>query len=127
LDDHSAYAGQRRHRGEFAFLSRSGARMAVGDLDPRAPAEPATELERCASLLRDLGHPAAAVDLTLPDVRECGFHVARVIVDGLQPIHFGFGEERLGGRRLFSLPHTLGFTATPTTIEELNPCPHPLA
>jgi hypothetical protein len=32
----------------------------------------------------------------------------------LQPIHFGFGEERLGGSRL-------------SALDDLNPCPHPMA
>jgi ribosomal protein S12 methylthiotransferase accessory factor len=127
LDDHSAFAGQAARRGEFEFLSSGGETSAVDDLDPRPEADAATELERCATVLRELGHPAAYVDLTLPDVRSCGYHVARVIAAGLQPIHFGFGEERLGGRRLFDVPHRLGFSDAPTTIGELNPCPHPMA
>jgi ribosomal protein S12 methylthiotransferase accessory factor len=127
LDDHSAFAGQEARRGEFEFLSSGGETSAVDDLDPRPEADAATELERCATILRDLGHPAAYVDLTLPDVRPCGYHVARVMAAGLQPIHFGFGEERLGGRRLFDVPHSLGFSDAPTTIGDLNPCPHPMA
>lgn len=37
------------------------------------------------------GLRVVAVDLTLPDVRQCDLHVARVLVPGLRPIHFGFG------------------------------------
>jgi ribosomal protein S12 methylthiotransferase accessory factor len=67
------------------------------------------------------------VDLTTPDVKDYGLHVVRVLATGLQPIHFGFGEERLGGRRLFEVPQRMGYTAEPRDVSDLNPCPHPLA
>jgi ribosomal protein S12 methylthiotransferase accessory factor len=127
LDDHSAYAGMAAQRGEFHFLSSGGRTMAVGELDGRPALGDGEELARCGAALRELGHPAAYVDLTLPDVRECGYHVVRCIASGLQPIHFGFGEERLGGSRLFTVPQSLGLRAAPTTTGELNPCPHPMA
>ena len=44
----------------------------------------------------------------LPDVEPFGIRIVRAIATGLQPIHFGFGEERLGGRRLFAVPRLLG-------------------
>jgi hypothetical protein len=50
-----------------------------------------------------------------------------VIVPGFQPIHFGWDEARLGGRRLYEVPHRLGLTAAPTSPQELNADPHPLA
>ena len=60
------------------------------------------------------------VDLTLPELTDIAISVVRVVVSGLQPIHFGFGMERLGGTRLLSansnsrprqpnfFPHPLG-------------------
>jgi ribosomal protein S12 methylthiotransferase accessory factor len=51
----------------------------------------------------------------------------RVIVPGLQPVHFGHGQERLGGERLYRLPHQLGLKDRVQTEADLNPCPHPLA
>jgi len=50
-----------------------------------------------------------------------------VIVPGLQPVHFGDGQERLGGERLYNLPHQLGLADHARTEKDLNPCPHPLA
>jgi ribosomal protein S12 methylthiotransferase accessory factor len=67
------------------------------------------------------------VDLTTPDIRDYGLSVVRAVATGLQPIHFGWGEERLGGRRLFELPQKLGFTKGTLSEKELNPYPHPLA
>jgi ribosomal protein S12 methylthiotransferase accessory factor len=127
LEDHSSFSGQAARRGEFEFLWSGGKSMAVSDLEPPPETDPADDVLRCAEELRDRGHLAAYVDLTLSDVRACGYHVVRVIAAGLQPIHFGFGEERLGGQRLFSAPHRLGLTDAPTTISDLNPCPHPIA
>ena len=66
-------------------------------------------------------------DLTMPDVRDHGVSVVRVLASGLQPIHFGHGEERLGGRRLYQVPMKLGYAPVPRTASEFNPCPHPLA
>lgn len=127
LDDHSAFASVALRRGEFGFLGAGGASMPVARLDQRREAEAGEELERCATALRELGHRAAYVDLTLPDVGACGYRVVRVVAAGLQPIHFGYGQERLGGRRLFSVPQRLGLRNAPTVASDLNRCPHPLA
>jgi ribosomal protein S12 methylthiotransferase accessory factor len=126
LDDHSAFATIALRRGEFQFLESGGA-MAVAELDPCPEAPAAEDLERCTAALRDLGHRAAYVDLTLPDVASCGYHVVRVFAAGLQPIHFGHGQERLGGTRLFSVPQRLGLRGAPSEPSDLNPSPHPLA
>jgi ribosomal protein S12 methylthiotransferase accessory factor len=67
------------------------------------------------------------VDLTTADVRPYGIHVVRTLATGLQPIHFGHGEERLGGQRLFDLPRLLGYMSETRGERDLNPCPHPLA
>jgi ribosomal protein S12 methylthiotransferase accessory factor len=68
----------------------------------------------------------AYVDLTTPDVAPYGVHVVRTIATGLQPIHFGTGEERLGGRRIFETAARLGYANGIRTEADLNPCPHPL-
>jgi ribosomal protein S12 methylthiotransferase accessory factor len=82
---------------------------------------------RCSSELAAKGHRPAYVELTTPDLVEYGVHVVRVIVPGLQPVHFGHGQERLGGERLYNLPHQLGLADHARTEKDLNPCPHPLA
>jgi ribosomal protein S12 methylthiotransferase accessory factor len=63
----------------------------------------------------------------MSDIAGHGFHVVRTLITGLQPIHFGYGEERLGGRRLFELPQKLGFADRARAVTDLNMCPHPLA
>jgi len=127
LEDHSAFAGQRERRDEFAFLWASGRRTAVADIPDPSVGDVAGDLDGCVATLAAAGLRVVAVDLTLPDVAQCGVHVERVMIPGLQPIHFGFGEERLGGTRLFEVPRSLGLSARPRTEADLNPCPHPLA
>jgi ribosomal protein S12 methylthiotransferase accessory factor len=127
LDDHSAFASLPQQRGEFDFLAASGALVGTGELRSAATGDAERDLLFTADALTALGCRVAYVDLTLPDVAPFGIHVARAIATGLQPVHFGHGTERLGGRRLFELPEKLGLADRVRTIADLNPCPHPLA
>ncbi len=67
------------------------------------------------------------VDVTPADVAAFGVRVARGIVPGYQPIHFGADQARLGHPRLFTAPHRWGLRDRPATRADLNPDPHPLA
>jgi ribosomal protein S12 methylthiotransferase accessory factor len=127
LDDHSAFAGMPERREEFAFLWASGARAGIADLPNGSLGEVERDLDRCARALTALGSRVAFVELTTPDIAPYDIHVSRVIATGLQPVHFGCGQERLGGDRLFELPRRLGFGTRRVDWNELNPCPHPLA
>jgi ribosomal protein S12 methylthiotransferase accessory factor len=127
LDDHSAFHSLPEQLKEFAFLWDNSERACIEDFDNPSNDDVERDLARCVQTLTHNGHRVAYVDLTLPDVAACGIHVVRAIATGLQPIHFGHGQERLGGRRLFELPVRLGYAKSPTKAEELNPCPHPLA
>lgn len=127
LDDHSAFAGLPERREEFAFLWRDGLRTRLADLPDHSQPDVASTLAHCATELERLGHSCAYAELTTADVRPSGYRVVRVIAAGLQPIHFGFGRERLGGDRLFELPRQLGFATSRRTVADLNPCPHPIA
>jgi ribosomal protein S12 methylthiotransferase accessory factor len=127
LDDHSAFAGLPEHRDEFAFWWRDGRRTSLAELEDHAGPDVETTVAACAAELERLGHPCAYAELTTPDVRTTGYRVVRLIAAGLQPIHFGYGRERLGGDRLFELPRRLGFASARRSTADLNPCPHPIA
>jgi ribosomal protein S12 methylthiotransferase accessory factor len=83
-------------------------------------------LAHCVNLLRASGCRVAYADLTTPDVAPYGLSVVRAIATGLQPMHFGAGEERLGGSRLFEAAVKLGQANGIRTEDDLNPCPHPM-
>jgi ribosomal protein S12 methylthiotransferase accessory factor len=127
LDDHSAFAALPERRGEFEFLWRDGATARLEALEDRSRGGAAADLEACASALASAGHELGYAELTTDDVAPTGYHVARVVATGLHPIHFGYGTERLGGERVFTLPARLGLAPSRVELGALNPCPHPMA
>ena len=117
---------RRDHLHELDFLLKTDRRIRMDEgLSPSA-AE-GTDLEPLLSALRASGCRAVFRDLTTPDLERYPVRAARVLVTQLQPIHFGYGMERLGGRRLYELPVKLRLHESPSREDELNPCPHPLA
>jgi ribosomal protein S12 methylthiotransferase accessory factor len=127
LEDHAAFVSQPERLYEFEFLWSRGERARVTDLPNPSSGEVERDLDTCVAALAERGHRVAYADLTTDDVASCGIHVVRTLAAGLQPVHFGWEQERLGGRRLFELPARLGFGSAPRTEADLNPCPHPLA
>jgi ribosomal protein S12 methylthiotransferase accessory factor len=126
LEDHAGFAAIPAHLHEFDFLLNSGRARSMSDLPNASSGDAQTDLAHVVRLLRTGGCRVGFVDLTTPDVAPYGVRVARAIATELQPIHFGYGEERLGGRRLFETPVTLGCAVAPRREDDLNPCPHPL-
>jgi ribosomal protein S12 methylthiotransferase accessory factor len=125
--DHAAWFFQRESLPELHFLLESNRVQRVESLEDLTTGSAAADLETCLGLLARAGCRVAYVDVTTPDIRPFGLRVVRTMAGGLQPMHFGFGRERRGGRRLFEVPHALGYSVQPRTESELNPCPHPLA
>jgi ribosomal protein S12 methylthiotransferase accessory factor len=127
LDDHGSYLSHPARRGEFAFLLDHGRRADLADRPTRRTGDVSSDLDICVSRLTEHGYRVAAVDVTTSDVAPYGFRVVRAFAAGLQPIHFGWGYERLGGRRLFEVPRAMGYDTQVRRESDLNPCPHPLA
>jgi ribosomal protein S12 methylthiotransferase accessory factor len=126
LEDHAAFAAHPANLAEFEFLLDGPVVDAPG-LANRAGGSVEADLEYCRERLEAAGCTVGYVDLTLPDLEPYGIHIVRAIATGLQPMHFGYGEERLGGRRPFTVPRVLGHTRDDLTEDDLNRCPHPLA
>lgn len=127
LNDHSAFLMSPERLGEFSFLFDDGRRQSIADLPNLSKGNVEADLETCVNSLVAAGCRVAYADLTTSDIVDYGLRVVRTIATGLQPMHFGFGEERLGGRRLFEVPRALGHATDVRTENDLNPCPHPLA
>jgi ribosomal protein S12 methylthiotransferase accessory factor len=83
------------------------------------------DLDKTLNILAGYNLEAIALDLTTPDVNECGYRVTRAMVPELQPLDADYLHRFLGGRRLYEVPWRMGYTSAPTTIETLNPNPHP--
>jgi ribosomal protein S12 methylthiotransferase accessory factor len=127
LDDHSHYFADPAHLPEIDFLLASGPRRKLCDLPNRSLGSAVDNLQVCVAGLAAVGIRALYAELTTDDVLGYPIRVVRTIAPGLQPMHFGQGQERLGGRRLFELPCRLGYASTSRSEADINPCPHPLA
>ena len=127
LEDHGAWLTVSERLGELSFLLDSGRKVALDALPDYSAGSTQKNLAHCVASLVAAGCRVAYADLTTADLRDYPVRVVRAVATGLQPIHFGYGEERLGGRRLFELPRKLGLAAHVLGESDLNPCPHPLA
>jgi ribosomal protein S12 methylthiotransferase accessory factor len=126
LEDHGAFAAMPENLPEFDFLLKNGRHTAPDARPDGSAGDVRADLARTVTQLRAVGCRVGYVDVTTPDVAPYGVRVARAIATGLQPIHFGHGEERLGGRRLFEVPARIGYGGGARSEDDLNPCPHPL-
>jgi ribosomal protein S12 methylthiotransferase accessory factor len=126
LEDHATFAANPDNLHELDFLFDGGAVRPLDEREP-PPADTADALAVCCDRLGAAGSTPVYVDLTLPDLEPYGLRIVRTLATGLQPMHFGTGQERLGGRRPFEVPRRLGRAMRDLEEAELNPCPHPLA
>lgn len=126
LDDHDLLYS---HAGALKWLSfwRDQDPVAWEPVGTSTLASPPERLERLTVSLGDAGHRLFGCDLTPPELASLGVFVARAVIPGFQPIHFGAKEARLGGRRLYDLPHRLGLRDAPASRADLNTLPHPIS
>jgi ribosomal protein S12 methylthiotransferase accessory factor len=127
LHDHATFAASPEHLAEFDFLLADASPRKLATLADRRRGSVEADLTFCRERLEAAGCTVAFVELTQPELEPFAVRIVRAIASGLQPIHFGFGEERLGGLRLYTVPRLLGQAAQDLTEDDLNPCPHPLA
>lgn len=127
MEDHSAFFHPLKRLEEFSFLLDGDRWQQLEDLPNHSSHEVSLDLDNCVKSLTQSGSRVFCADLTTSDVVPYGLCVVRTLVTNLQPMHFGFGEERLGGSRLFELPRSLGHCSRIRSEDDLNPSPHPLA
>ena len=127
LPDHADFFSSVERLDELSFLLEPRVTQDVRDLPNHWTGDVTSDLTGVVERLRAAGSRVAYADLTTPDLAGFNFHIVRTIASGLQPIHFGYGEERLGGARLFEAPARMGYGDRARTEQELNPCPHPIA
>lgn len=127
MEEHAAYFFRQDHLFEFDFLLHHGRKVGIDGPSSLPPVTVDDDLKTLQTALAASGCRFLYRDLTTPDLEAYPIRVARVLITQLQPLHFGHGMQRLGGRRLYELPKKLGFGDTVFSEATLNPCPHPLA
>lgn len=115
LRDHLlAHATSARLRERLRFMTDDGETIDFGALARPRPAL----VER----LTARGLEAFWIDVTTPDVRECGFRVVRTIIPTMQPLDNDHRFRYLGGARLRQVAAARG---RDLEREGINPDPHP--
>lgn len=112
--DHGLYYVYPEHAAALGFFRNAGPAVSLQELRSRYRQQPT--LSACVSGLLKAGIRTAAVDVTSPDVAMAGIRVVRAFGVNIQPIHFGFGNERLHNPRLTAL-----------LSDKAETTPHPLA
>ena len=100
--DHGLYYVHPEHVRDLKFFRRRS-RSAISLDHMRSRYRLEAKLSACVSALLSVGIRTAAVDVTSSDVALAGVRVVRAFGVNLQPIHFGFGYERLRNPRLEAL------------------------
>lgn len=126
LSDHDLlYADPATAESALGFFQQTPLDRAEGWAQPSSDVDDA--LRRVVRSLVDVAGDVLYLDVTAEDVVPLGVRVAKAIVPGFQPIHFGAREMRLGHRRLREAPWRMGLRAAPADLADLNLAPHPVA
>ena len=127
LEQHAGYFFRRDHLQELDFLLERPASVSIDEVQGHGGPAVEDDLQTLDGAFRAIGSRVLYRDVTTPDLAGYPIRVVRALATHIQPIHFGYGQERLGGRRLYELPAKLGQSDGPRLEASLNPCPHPLA
>ncbi len=125
INDHRLLYASRGHEAAFEFLFNSA--LIPFEWDSPERKKPRQQFEELIGYLNGIGSDLIYYNLSLPVTENSGYYSCRVILPGFQPLHFGYHNLRLAGKRLFELPVKLGFRNKASTPTELNSYPHPLA
>lgn len=125
FDDHMRFYAHEETAHLAEFLWTSDEQRPVSDVASLEGTTPSAQIGAVVSRLGRAGASAYAVDVTSPDVRALGLHVVRAIAPELCALDVWHTARYLGGPRLYHAAHEAGLATTPTTIEDVNPDPHP--
>jgi len=125
LEDHNLLYGAPDFISAFDFLFK----QPVEEFNWRHDyaKEPTQQLEALLDYCKKESTDIIYCNLTPPDMKQLGLYTAKVIIPGFQPLHFGWKNIRLGGKRLFELPKKLGLRDDVIAISQINMNPHPLS
>ena len=125
FDDHMRFYGTAERAAGAAFLDASPARRPSAGVPPLPGADAEAQVRQVLRCLAARGVSAYAVDVTAPDIREAGLHVARVVCPELCALDVVHRARFLGGVRLYRAAYDAGLAPRPLTLPELNHDPHP--
>jgi len=125
FEDHMRFYGTAERARLAAFLDGSPERRRTRAVAPLPGRDAAARIRQVLRRLAGRGLSAYALDLTAPDIRSAGLHVARVVCPELCPLDVIHRARFLGGERLYRAAYEAGLVRRPLALEDLNPAPHP--
>ncbi len=106
------------------FLLQSQDEILFSDMPNLSTGNVARDRQLAISNIESKGYEIMVIDLTTPDVHECGYYAVKVLIPQMQPMEGDHSHCYLGGTRLYDVPGKLGY-AIESSFETLNPYPHP--
>ena len=98
IEEHVLWPLRPTTRPAFAFALSSERQVAFGERSEPGLVDVLEAIMRCVEMIAAAGLEVIVVDVTSPDIRECGLHVVRAIIPGAQPLYFGAGMHRVSDR-----------------------------
>lgn len=125
FEDHARFYARREAVDHLSFLLEGADTVDIDELPVLPGDKPSDQLTTCVQRLADLDLDVCTVDLTTPDVAQCGFQVIKAVVPGMVDINPDARFPPLGCERIYTAARRLGWTALSTA--DLNSAPCPLA
>jgi len=114
-------------QGALSFMTASAEQQFVNPESDAPTLDDRDALQALLARLKGKFNDIVAVELTTRDFAELGVSAVRIMVPEAIPLHPDHRYPRLGHRRLYQVPHLLGFSEGNTTPETLNKDPHPFS
>lgn len=97
IEEHVLWPLLPENRQAFEFVLSSSCETEIPQ-DHDWPTDILDSITHCVERIARAGLEVVVVDVTSPDIRECGLHVFRAIIPGAQPLYFGSGLHRISVR-----------------------------
>jgi|SRR5215204_1147293 len=125
LSDGALFYGDPTNFGAFDFLFREERVRKIEKLPLLETGDPESNLSRLIETFRRRNLELLVVDLTLPQARDIGMYVVKVIAPQLVPLSPDFNTRFTAMPRLYEAPARVGYPVK--APNELNPWPQPFA
>jgi ribosomal protein S12 methylthiotransferase accessory factor len=121
----AVYYGDPARMAAFDFLLQHDRRRPVAALPNLATGDPSSELEQLLAIFRRHELELLVVDITVPQLREAGLYVVKVVAPQLLPLAINYNMRYTATPRLYEAPARMGYAVRPQAA--LNPLPQPFA
>ncbi|MDT7779124.1 MAG: ribosomal protein methylthiotransferase accessory factor [Acidobacteriota bacterium] len=125
LTDGALFYGDPANFKAFDFLFKGAGERRIEELPVLETGDPEANLARLVDIFRQRNLELLVVDLTLPQVRDIGMYVVKVIAPQLVPLSPDYNARFTAMPRLYEAPARMGYPVK--APHELNPWPQPFA